>query len=329
VAVGILFAVFLDGGARGLSRIVRWSRHTRLVILFVLIAGLTMLAIWWGGTILIEQANNFVSAMKILAKEADAFLQSGPFGLPPISVRLADFLPSSSVVFGGARTVASITFTVITLPIAILFLAAFLVWEPGVYKAMILSLLPRERRTRVNAVLDMAGHAMREWLIGQFVSMFVIFLFSLVALLLVGMRYPILLAFQAGLMTFVPTLGPLVAGVVIILAGLSQSFVMAIYGFATYLFIQFLESNLVTPLIQERTIRMPPATTVAVQLVAAFVFGLIGVAFVVPLSAAAMVLIEELYVKDMLGGGWHAEEEPTWLVGRFDRILNWLGARGG
>ena len=286
-----------------------------------------MLASWWGGTILIDQVNNFLSAMKTLVREANAFLRSGPFGLPPSGASITDFLPSSGTVFGGARTLASITFSAVTLSVAIVFLAAFFAWEPEVYKAVVLSLLPRDKRERVSEVLDMAGRAMHEWLIGQSVSMLVVFLFSLVALVLVGMPYPVLLAVQAGLLTFIPTLGPSVAGVVIILAGLSQSPVMAVYGLVTYLIIQFLESNLVTPLVQERTIRMPPATTVALQLVAALLFGLIGLAFVVPLSAAGKVLVEELYVNDRLGGGWEAAQESTWLTQRFDEILKTLRGR--
>jgi predicted PurR-regulated permease PerM len=149
---------------------------------------------------------------------------------------------------------------------------------------------------------------MREWLIGQSVSMTVIFLFSLSALMLIGMPYPFLLAVQAGVLTFIPTLGPFLAGIVIILAGLSQSLTMALYGLATYLMIQFLETHLVTPLVQERTIRLPPAITLGLQVIAGFLLGLLGVAFIVPLSAAGKVLIEELYVKDYLGGPWSPEE---------------------
>jgi predicted PurR-regulated permease PerM len=306
IGVGILLAVLLDAGTRGLGRLVGWPRPIRLIVVLFLSALALIGAIWWGGTVLVEQGQNFLAAMGSLFQRASQMMQNG-FGIFPEGANPMHFLPSAGTLFGGATTVAYTTIGVISLFAAILFLGAFFAWEPSLYQAIVLSLIPKPRRERVAEVLNMAGDAMREWLIGQAISMSVIFLFSLTALELVGMPYPILLAVQAGLLTFVPTLGPFVAGVVIILAGLSQSWTMALYGLGTYLMIQFLETHLVTPLVQERTVRFPPGATLGVQVIAVFLFGLLGVAFVVPLTAAVKVLVEELYVKDRLGGPWQGE----------------------
>lgn len=330
IAIGaaILVAVLFDSGASGLGHIMPGSRKLRLVLLFVLAACLIGAAIWWGGTILVQQANLFFSAMEGLLKRAADFMKQGGLGFEVRMTDLTQFLPSGGTVFGGARTIASFTFSTLTLMVAIIFLGAFFVWEPTIYKAIILSLIPKGNRERVNEVLDKSGHAMREWLVGQSISMLVVFVSSLAALLLIGMPYPILLAVQAGLLAFIPTLGPFVAGVIIILAGLSQSVVMALYGVGTYILIQFLESNFVTPLVQKQIIRLPPAAILALQLVATFLFGLIGVAFVVPLAAAAKVLVEELYVNDRLGGAWQVHETPSRIIGWMDRKINeWRGRK--
>jgi predicted PurR-regulated permease PerM len=203
-------------------------------------------------------------------------------------------------------------------------LGAFFAWEPRVYKAIVLSLLPQNRRKRVNEVLDLAGHALREWLIGQGISMAAIFLFCLCALTLVGMPYSILLAVQAGLLTFIPTLGPFVAGVIIILAGLSQSFSMALYGLITYVLVQFIETHLVTPLAQEQTVRFPPASTLSLQVLAVFLFGLMGIVFAVPISAAGRVFVEELYVRDQLGGPWHDGDRDSWIGDWMRSFRYWI-----
>ena len=164
-------------------------------------------------------------------------------------------------------------------------------------------------------MLDGAALSMRRWLLGQAISMAVIFLFSLFALLAMGMPYAILLSVVAGLLTFVPTLGPFVSGVVITLAGLSQSPTMALYGLLAYLGIQFLESNLITPVVQEQTVKLPPAATLALQLVAGLLFGLLGLAFIVPLAAAGKHIVQELYVNDCLGGGWSAGDRVAAHMG--------------
>lgn len=326
IGVGILLAVLLDAGARGLGHFVPWHRQVRLIIVLVLAALLIFGAIWWGGTILVDQAHLFIAAMKGLVSQAEQMMQQNkvlfPRGTNPIAL-----LPSVDEMFGGATTVAYQTIGVVSMIAAIIFLGAFFTWEPQIYKAIVLSLLPKDKRVRVGEVLNMAAGGMREWLIGQSISMSVIFMFSLAALELVGMPYPMLLAVQAGLLTFIPTLGPFIAGVVIILAGLSQSFTMALYGLGTYLLIQFLESNLVTPLVQERTLRFPPGATLALQVVSALLFGLLGVAFVVPLAAAGKVLVEELYVKDQLGGVWEVEGDRSLLDGLMRRARDHLKIR--
>ncbi len=319
VGVGILLAVLLDAGARGLGRLASWSRHVRLGIVFVIAAAVLVGALWYGGTILVSQLNSFLAAMDDLFRQAMDLLQQAGLTHESGDPNAAAILPSTSTLFGSVTMIVRSAVGFVSMCAAIMFLGAFFSWEPQIYKAIVLSVLPQDKRPRVDEVLDQAGGAMREWLIGQSVSMIVIFIFTLLALLLVGMPYPILLAVQAGLLTFIPTLGPFVAGVVIILAGLSQSATMALYGLGTYLLIQFLETHFVTPLVQERTVRFPPAATLGLQVVSAFLFGLLGVAFVVPLAAAGKVLIGELYVNDRLGGPYEVEHEPSWLERWFKR----------
>jgi predicted PurR-regulated permease PerM len=79
---------------------------------------------------------------------------------------------------------------------------------------------------------------------------------------------------------------------------------MALYGLGAYIMLQFLETHLITPMVQKRTVRIPPAIGLGIQLIAGVLFGVLGLAFAMPIAAAAKVLIEELYVKDQLGGPW-------------------------
>lgn len=81
-----------------------------------------------------------------------------------------------------------------------------------------------------------------------------------------------------------------------------------VYGIAVYPIIQFLETQLIMPIVQERTTRLPPGLTLGIQLIAGMVFGLLGVTFALPLAAAAKIMIGELYVRDCLGGPWRKRE---------------------
>jgi hypothetical protein len=249
--------------------------------------------------------------MQDLFRQLGKLLAENGLGTPgQESVDVSSLLPSPGAIFGGATKVASSLFEAVTIAAAVLFLGTFFAWEPEVYKAALLSILPADRRQRVDQVLDQAAHAMREWMLGQSVSMAVIFLFSLAALLLVQMPYPILLAVQAGLLGFIPTIGPFIAGVVIILAGLSQSHHRPLRP-----------GNLCGVPISRIALGHPDGAGTHDPAAARFyprntahcgspVWAPRG-GISVPLAAAGKVLIEEFYVKDRLGGlGGRAEAAP-------------------
>lgn len=85
--------------------------------------------------------------------------------------------------------------------------------------------------------------------------------------------------------------------------------------------IQFLETHLITPLVQQRTVRLPPAATLGAQLLASFILGLMGVAFIVPLCAAWKVFIRELYIEDRFGGASPVEQKESSIMRRLDRLV--------
>lgn len=301
VLIGIVVAVVLDSGARALAYVVPLPRHVRLVLVFVMVAAVLLGGIWIGGAAIASQAAALAARSKDLLSQMLAAMSN----LPGPDRPAMDWLPSSESIFSGATNIATLSFGGLTTAVSILFLGAFFAWEPEIYKSGLLSLLTKEKRPRVDAALDEAAIAMRHWLIGQSISMALIAVFTYAALHVIAMPYPLVLALLSGLLAFVPTVGPFISGIVIVWVGLAESTAMAFYGAVTYAAIQLLETNIVTPLVQGQTIHLPPGLMLGVQLIAGTLFGLPGLAFAVPLAAAAQVLVSELYVKDRLGGAWH------------------------
>ena len=110
-------------------------------------------------------------------------------------------------------------------------------------------------------------------------------------------------AMIAAVLTFIPNVGPILAAVPAMLLALADSPMKVLYVVALYTGIQTVESYLVTPLIQRRTVSIPPALTLSAQILAGVIFGIVGVALATPLAVAALVLVHELYVRDVLEGG--------------------------
>ncbi len=201
--------------------------------------------------------------------------------------------PATAVVLGLVDAVGNL--------MVIVFLGLAFAADPRSYRDGTLRFVPPSKRNRAGKVLDGAGETLRHWLFGQLLTMTAIFLFTWAGLSFLGIGGALILGLQAGLLAFVPTVGPLIAGLIIVLAALASGFQALLGAIGVYLVVQCLESYGLTPFIQKRALDIPPATIFAGQLVLGVIFGLWGIALALPLLAVIKVLLEQLYVEDTLG----------------------------
>jgi predicted PurR-regulated permease PerM len=207
-------------------------------------------------------------------------------------------LSDAGSVLGPAATVVIALFNALGNILVIVFLGIAIAADPGSYRDGALRLVPRRHREKGARVLDGAGETLRHWLFGQLVTMAAIFVLTWAGLSLLGIGGALILGLQAGLLAFVPTIGPLIAGVVIVLSSLASGLNGLLGALGVYLAVQTAESYGLTPFIQRRALDLPAATIFAGQLLLGVLFGLWGVALALPLVAVIKVLLEELYIED-------------------------------
>lgn len=241
----------------------------------------------------------------------DLFLQRTLSGdlRDEIMERAEDAVPAAGQVLGnvllGAWSVAGGLSALVLIIVGGLYLAA----QPDVYRRGLLLLLPDDgKRARGAETLDAMGEALKLWLLGQLATMGFIFVVTLLGLWLIGLPAALALAVFAGLAQFVPIIGPIVASIPALLVALTESWQMVLWVLGLYVVIQQVESNLVTPLVQRRTVQLPPVIPLFAVVVFGLLFGLMGVLFATPLAVLAFVAIKKLWVRDTLG-------EPTRLPG--------------
>ena len=210
-------------------------------------------------------------------------------------------VPSSRGIMPMTTTLLSGTAGVVTTIAVVLFLGLYLAAQPELYRNGAIRLLPRDRRARIAAVLDEAGGALRWWLVGKLFAMALIGVATTIGLIALGIQAPIALGFIAAVLTFVPNFGPVVAAVPAVLIGLLSGPVTALRVLGLYTAIQLIESYVVTPLVQERTVSLPPGLTITAQLILGAASGILGLALATPLLATGLVLVRRLYVEDVLG----------------------------
>ena len=218
-------------------------------------------------------------------------------------------LAESSGMFGGAEGqflgrglgLIGSTFGAIANVLIVLFFAVFMAAQPRPYVEGVLFLVARKRRERAREVLHEIGHVLRRWLVGQSILAVCVALLTGIGLVILGAPFPFALALLAGLMEFVPYIGPFVAAIPAILVGFAEGPQLALGIALLFLAVQLLESYVLAPLVQHRAVHIAPAAILFAQVLMGAIVGALGVAVATPLAAAVMVAVSMLYVEDALG----------------------------
>ncbi|NIV75607.1 MAG: AI-2E family transporter [Gammaproteobacteria bacterium] len=299
----VLFAVLLDG----MTRIVRRATRAPRLLGLGLVFGMLVVAIvgfaWVVGPQVSSQLSELGTRIPAAMEHIASLLRQEAWGEALLETLPApqEIVPPAAGILGQISGVFSTTLGAITNAVIIAVAGAYLAIEPRPYVNGVLRLLPIDRRAYGREVLRVLGRALRWWLIGRIASMVAVGLLTAVGLWLVDVPLVLALAFIAGLLSFVPYLGPILSAIPALLVALVASPLQAVYVVLVYSTVQFLEGNFITPIIQERAVSLAPAVLLIAQLGMGVLFGLMGVLLATPLVVVVIVLIQMLYVRDVLG----------------------------
>lgn len=300
----ILFAILLHALSCALLR--RLHLHSYTVALAVVarsMAATLGIGGWLMAPQISEQASHLAQVVPTSLDQLRAALERYPrlkslmAELPSneqLARQLAAMTPNAGLFFSGVLGALGNA-------LIIIFAGVYFAARPGLYIAGMIRLVPIPRRPRAREVLDELGATLAKWLMGKSLSMLAAGIMTAVGLSLLGIPLALILGIIAGLMDFIPYLGPLMAGVPALLIAFSASPEQALYVALLFGAIQLVQGYLLEPLIDQRTVSLPPALTIAMQVLFGAIFGLAGVALATPLTAALLVLVTMLYVQDILG----------------------------
>jgi predicted PurR-regulated permease PerM len=334
VFISILLAVFLSGFAQAVTRYTRLPRGFSLafVVLFVLslLIGATLLV----GPLIIEQSDDLAEGVERALRGLVTTLSNSPQGqwlleqtpllspedpAPQNTLEAessspddapsedAQLFPSLGDLSSGIDVLAGVfgilpsVLSALANTLFVIILAIFFAASPGLYLNGLLRLFPEPQRKRASEVLVALGQTLRAWLFGQFISMVSVGVVVGVGLWLLGVPFALTLAFLAFLLEFIPIVGSFLSAVPGVLIAFTQGWTQVIAVTVFYLVVQQLEGNLLTPLIHQRVVQLPPALTLIAVLIMGTFFGFVGLLVATPLLAVVMVLVKMLYLKDTLG----------------------------
>jgi predicted PurR-regulated permease PerM len=178
--------------------------------------------------------------------------------------------------------------------VLVIFLAIYLAIDPSVYRRGLVHLVPERARGRTEEILTAIAVTLRKWLVTQLIAMIVIGAVTTVVLMALKVPAAIPLGILAGLLEFVPTLGPILSSLPAIAMGFVDSPEKALAVALAYVGIQFLENHLLIPILMKEGVDLPPALTIVMQALMAIVFGVLGLLVAVPMLAAIMIAMRIL-----------------------------------
>jgi predicted PurR-regulated permease PerM len=288
---GAIFAVFLDGGARLIGRVLPLPRPWRLLLTIILGFGFIGWVFWFAGTTIATQFEALrlvVTAQFGRLMEFAATLGLVPQGRPAnlAGELLGSVGRLSSAVGSAIGAVASF--------IAMIVIGIFLAAEPKLYDRGIAWMLPLRHRASFYRIAEHVGFTLRRLLFGRLVGMIFEGFFTWLMLSLGGVPMAGLLGLVTGVLAFIPNIGAITSGVLMVAVGFSAGANQGVYAIFVYFFVQNIDGYLVVPYIARRTVDLAPAVVLAMQLLMGALFGILGVLFADPILATLKVVLVDL-----------------------------------
>jgi predicted PurR-regulated permease PerM len=283
----VIFANFVKRMGVGISKKIKGSASLWSSLIWVIVLGLLGLFFYLSGAKMVNQFTGLVNqTVENYQSLYDQVVESDLFESKYISNINLD--PVSE---GGLNILSSLI-NIPFLLLLMLFLSVVLTFENhlifGYIQKMVQGYVPDDRQALKK--LHSSADVLNEWLINRLLSMLVVTILTTVVLLLIGMPFAFVLGILAGLLSFIPNLGPILGFIPALLISFSQGGNMPLIVLIVYLSIQLVESNFITPFIFKSQLKIPIAATLMLQFIFGVLFGILGVMFSVPIGLALGIL---------------------------------------
>ena len=288
---GMIFAVLLDGGTRLLGRVLPIGRGFRLTLVILLGFGFIGWTIWFAGTTFAEQAGALRAVIELQFSRLMASAAS--LGLIPEGGTLSSVGQQFLGSIGRLTSAVGTALGGFASMLIIIVLGIFIAAEPRLYDRGIAWMLPMRVRDRFYATGAKVGWTLRRLLFGRLVAMVFEGIGTWILLSLGGVPMAALLGLITGVLAFLPNIGAITSGVLMVAVGFSAGTNQGLWAIFVYFFIQNVDAYLVVPYIARKTVDLAPALVLAMQLLMGALFGILGVLFADPILATLKVTLVE------------------------------------
>jgi predicted PurR-regulated permease PerM len=298
VFAAVLIAVILDALAKAIGSRSPLGTTSSLVVAVVLVALLMAAAVFFFGAEIAVQVDVLSTLLPAAWDAVRARIEASEVARPVLE-QLSSFVPQGQIISTFGSVVSGVT-GIFSSAVLVLVGGVYIAAQPMFYVQGMLKLVPPGARPLSADFADTAGRALRLWLVGQLVAMVIVGLMTGIGLWLIGVPSPLALGLMAGLLEFIPFAGPILAAIPALLLAAIQGTDTLLWTCLLYLVVQQIEGSLVQPLVQKRSVDLPPALTIFSLIALSSVFGPLGLILAAPLTVVLYVGVKKLYLQEVL-----------------------------
>lgn len=280
---GVVFAAMLDGGTRLLGRVLPIGRGWRLAIVSLVAFGFLLGTFAFAGYQLAAQA---ATLRDVLTEQSERVFSIGSqLGLVPEGSGISTFSQSIMGSLGRLTSAVGTAVGAITSLVLMIVIGIFVAVEPRIYDRGMAWLLPLRSRQTFYRTTHRMAHTLRMLMAGRLLGMAVEGVFTWLLLLLAGVPFAAILGLLTGILAFIPNIGAIVSGVLIVAAGFSVGQTEGFYAIGVYAAVQIIDGYVIVPYVAKKTVDLSPATVLGAQLIFGALFGILGLALADPILA--------------------------------------------
>ncbi|NCS29154.1 MAG: AI-2E family transporter [Microcystis aeruginosa F13-15] len=307
IFMAIVFTVALNRCVKGLQRL---GIKRGLAILITLLTSLAIVILFFIIIVppFIEQFQKLIEllpqAWDLVRNNSIQWRQQFQFDWLPSLPNLTDLFqqlqPLGTFVFSNFFTFFSNSVAAILQLLFVLVLAIMMLANPQPYRQAFLKLFPNFYRRRAEEILTLSEVGLGNWLLGIAISSTMVGLFSGFGLFVLQINLVLVHAILAGLLNFIPNIGPTASVIFPILIAVIDAPWKIVAILILYFIIQNVESYWLTPTVMAKQVSLLPAITLIAQIFFAQMFGILGLLLALPLTVVVKTWLDELLFKDIL-----------------------------
>lgn len=300
VFAGVVVAMVLRALADPLAAATGLGQRWALAIVVVALIGFAVLGGWFFGARIAEQFDQIIQRVPQAWGSLRGWLEKHEAGRFVLDSLSSSFVGADKAPASFARFFTS-TFGAIADVVIILVVGLYLAAEPGLYRRGMIKLAPPSVRPRLEAAFDKIKTALKRWLLGQALAMLAVGTLIGIGLWLLGVPMALGLGVLAGILEFVPYIGPFLAAAPAVLIAFAQDPMLALYTLLLYWGVQQVENWALIPIIEKWSVALPPVLAILSLVIFGVLFGVPGVIVAAPLMIVVIILVQKLYIEGILG----------------------------